>query len=196
MSLCEIPIELGKFPLSEKADSLIWEGNRRVEKFYEAGQGQKCPRFIPSDSVLVWESISFLRSNGHVRGDVFCEWGCGFGIATGLASLLGMTASGMEIEDELVDRATQLMKDLDFSVEILRKSFLPEGFEVSEKEGKKNLVRPKAIHPQEADLIFAYPWPDEEGMMKDLFPAIASEDAILLLYLGDGKIVAFKKEKK
>lgn len=208
MSLQEIPLELGTFELTEKADSLIWEANRRAEEFYSAGLGLRYPKYIPSDPRLVWESISYLKASGYIQGDMFCEWGCGFGIAAGLASLLGMTAYGIEIEEDLVGRATKLMKDLQLSVEILQMSYLPDGFEESEGHGGKDLILPyemssrgervmipeyDGLDPQEVNLFYVYPWPDQEQMMMDLFSAVASEDAILLMYLGDGEMAAFEK---
>lgn len=208
MPLQEIPLENGTFELSEKADSLIWEANRRAEEFYAAGLGLRYPKYIPSDPRLVWESISYLKASGYIQGDVFCEWGCGFGIAAGLASLLGMTAYGIEIEEDLVGRATKLMKDLQLPVEILQMDYLPDGFEESEGHGGKDLILPyemssrgqgammpeyDGLDPQEVSLFYVYPWPDQEQMMMDLFSAVASGDAILLMYLGDGEMAAFEK---
>jgi hypothetical protein len=38
--------------------------------------------------------------------------------------------------------------------------------------------------PDEFDLIFAYPWPDDERVTADLFEGYAAGNAILLTYHG------------
>lgn len=210
MSLQEIPLTLNlKSPLPETVAALIEEANRRAETFYEAGLGLRYPKYIPSDPKVVHAAITCLQQEGHLRGDVFCEWGCGFAIAAGIASLLGMTAYGIEIEDELFERASQLMEDLEIPVEILQTDYLPDGFDESEGVGGKDLILPQSttprggvvsppeydgLDPDEVDLFFVYPWPGQEQMMMDLFTAVSDEGAILLMYMGEGEIEAFLRE--
>tara|TARA_R110000850_G_scaffold14189_6_gene45478 strand:+ start:1449 stop:2105 length:657 start_codon:yes stop_codon:yes gene_type:complete len=206
MSLQEITLPSGPGAMPNDVSALIIEANRRAEKFYDAGLGLRYPKYIPSDPKVVHAAIAFLKEEGHLQGDVFCEWGCGFAIASGIASLLGMQAYGIEIEDELVDRATQLMEDLKLPVEILQTDYLPEGFDESEGVGGKDLILPESrttrggviappeytgLDPDEVDLFFVYPWPDQEEMMKDLFMAVATQGAVLLMYQGEGEIAAF-----
>ncbi|NNM28247.1 MAG: hypothetical protein HKO57_01895, partial [Akkermansiaceae bacterium] len=168
------------------------------------------PRYLPSNPAIIYAAIVSLKKSGYLRGDVFCEWGCGFGIAAGIASLLGMKAYGIEVEEELVERAVRMAKELDVAVEILHTDYLPDGFEESEGVGGKDLIAPDAgrtrgatalppeyegLDPDEVDLIFVYPWPGQEEMMMDLFAAVASHDAVLLIYLGDGEIAAYRHEE-
>ena len=117
--------------------------------------------------------------------------------ATCMAALLGFEAYGIEIETEIADFAVQLAKDQNIPVEILCTSYLPEGYEECEGIGGKDLLPPEAttsggvpiditpiydgLDPDEVDLFFVYPWPGQEGLMMDLFKAVASEDAILLI---------------
>ncbi len=207
MSLQEIPLSLDPAAgLPDEIGAFVAEANRRADAFYEAGLGLRYPKYIPSDPAVVHAAIACLREEGLLQGDVFCEWGCGFGIASGIAALLGMTAYGIEIEEELAERATRLMADRHLPVEILQTDYLPEGFDESEGHGGKDLIVPESrtprggimsapvydgLDPADVDLFFVYPWPDQEEFMMDLFDAVASDDAVLLMYQGDGDIAAF-----
>jgi hypothetical protein len=210
MALREIPLNLDLGEIPKKVGAWIAEGERRSDEFYEAGLGRRYPRYIPSDPKVVHAAIACLQEEGHLEGDVFCEWGCGFGIASGIAALRGMKAYGIEIEEELVRRATRLAEDCGIPVRILHTDYLPDGFEESEGVGGKDLILPEArttraieapppdyegLDPDEVDLLFVYPWPGQERMMMDLFTAVASHGAVLLIYLGDGEIAAYGRDE-
>ncbi len=206
MSYTEIDFPRKPVEMPEKIQYFLEEADRRVDSFYEEGLARRYPRFIPSDPSVVYSAIASLKGSGQLQGNVFCEWGCGHGIAAGFAALLGMEAYGIEIETELVDRAILLMRDTNVPVEILETSYLPEGFEESDGHGGKDLVTPgelipnggdlsppeyEGLDPDAVDLFFVYPWPGQEEMMLDLFTAVASDGAILLMYGGDGDISAY-----
>ena len=139
----------------------------------------------------------------------FANGGCGFGIAACMASLLGFESYGIEIEPEIAEFADQLAKDHNLPVEILNTSYLPEGYEECEGIGGKDLLPPEAtssggvpidttpiydgLDPGEVDLFFVYPWPGQEGLMMDLFKALATEDAILLIAHGEREITAYRR---
>ena len=139
-----------------------------------------------------------------------CTFGCGFGIAACMASLLGFESYGIEIESEIAEFAEQLAGDHNLPVEILNTSYLPEGYEECEGIGGKDLLPPEAttsggvpidttpiydgLDPDEVDLFFVYPWPGQEGLMMDLFQAVASEDAILLIAHGEREITAYRRD--
>ncbi|MDF2376319.1 MAG: hypothetical protein P1U81_08755 [Verrucomicrobiales bacterium] len=208
MSLEEIPLPTDPSSPSPEILSFLQEANRRADEFYDAGLGLRYPKYIQSDPLLFHAAVTYLEEKGLLQGKVFCEWGCGFGIASGIASLMGMKAYGIELEEELVTRATKLMEDQNLPVEILNLSYLPDGFEESEGHGGKDLITPghtaaqsyvgsphyDGLDPEEVDLFFVYPWPDQEEMMMDLFEAVATPGAILLMYLGDGEMAAFTHE--
>lgn len=200
MTLEEIPLHCEPRDLPDEVHDLLDESGKRADAFYKAGLGPRYYRYVPSDPVIVYHAMDCLRRSGHLRGNRFCELGCGFGIATGLASLLGMRATGIEWEETLVDRASSLMDDLGLDVEILHESYLPEGFESCEGMGGKDLVVPSGgtmapvydgLDPAEVDLFFVYPWPDEEEFMRSLFKEIGSEASVLLMYQGEGEISAY-----
>ena len=197
---CEIP---------DKVTSMLAEAEQRCDAFFEAGLDRRYPRYLPSNPEKVFAAIATLKESGILRGDVFCEWGSGFGIATCMASLIGFKAYGIEIEDGLAKLSTQLARDLSIPAEYLCTSYLPEGYEECEGIGGKDLLPPQAttsggaiidntplydgLDPGEVDLFFVYPWPGQEEFMMDLFDEIASEDAILLIYQADGETTVHRQ---
>lgn len=209
MALEEITLELDSAEPPPEVIHLITEATKRTDIFYNAGLGLRYPKYIPSDPRVVCSAIRYLQENTLLPGNVFCEWGCGFAIASGIATILGLEAFGIEVEDDLVTRAIDLMRDLELPVEILQSDYLPEGFDESEGVGGKDLIVPESrttrggiiappeydgLDPAEVDLFFVYPWPDQEEMMMDLFEAVASPGAVLLMYQGEGEIAAFTHE--
>ena len=207
MPLLELTPNLEFDGMPEDVAALLAEADRRCDQFFEAGLGRQFPRYLPSDPSLVYAAMANLKSSGRLRGDVFCEWGCGFGVATCIASLLGFQAYGIEIESELVDRATRLAGDLGIPVEILNISYFPEGYEQCDGIGGEDLLVPEAtisfgetpgyaasydgLDPDEIGLFFVYPWPGQEQLMMNLFTVLASEGAVLLMYLADREIAAY-----
>jgi hypothetical protein len=197
---CEIP---------DKVITMLAEAEHRCDAFFEAGLDRRYPRYLPSNPEKVFAAITTLKESGLLRGDVFCEWGSGFGIATCMASLIGFKAYGIEIEDGLVKLSTQLARDLSIPAEYLCTSYLPEGYEECEGIGGKDLLPPQdttsggaiiditplydGLDPGEVDLFFVYPWPGQEEFMMDLFDEIASEDAILLIYQADGETTVHRQ---
>ena len=208
MSVEPITLRLESEEIPDDISALLAEGARRCDGFFEAGLGRRYPRYLPSNPDIIYAAIVALKKAGYLRGDVFCEWGCGFGIAACMASLLGFEAYGIEIEEEIAEFAVQLAKDQNISVEILCTSYLPEGYEECEGIGGKDLLPPEAttsggvpidttpiydgLDPGEVDLFFVYPWPGQEGLMMDLFQAVATEDAILLIAHGEREITAYR----
>lgn len=197
---CEIPDEV---------TAMLTEAEQRCDAFFEAGLDRRYPRYLPSNPEKVFAAIATLKESGLLRGNVFCEWGSGFGIATCMASLIGFESYGIEIEDGLVELSTQLARDLNIPTEYLCTSYLPEGYEECEGIGGKDLLPPQAttsgrstidttplydgLNPDEVDLFFVYPWPGQEEFMMDLFNEVASEDAILLIYQADGETTAHRR---
>jgi hypothetical protein len=204
----QIPLCLRPDEVPDQVAALIAEADRRCDDFFDAGLGRRYPRYIPSDPAIVHAAMVYLRNSGDIRGDVFCEWGCGFAVASCMASLIGYEAYGIEIEPELADLADRLATDLRIPAHILCTSYLPEGFEECDGVGGKDLLPPEAtssagdatestpcyegLDPAEVDVFFVYPWPGQEELMMDLFQLTSTEDAILLIYLGDREIAAYR----
>ncbi|BCX46240.1 hypothetical protein HAHE_01480 [Haloferula helveola] len=209
--LQEIPLQHDPVDLPDDVADLLDVAERRCEAFYAEGLGPRYYRYVPSDPTVVFRAMDYLVKSRQLRGMRFCELGCGFGIATGMAALLGFRASGIELETELFERAKALHRDVGLDVEILNESYLPEGYESVQGIGGKDLVVPsggqsrggsldaptyEGIDPAEVDLFFVYPWPDEEEFMRQLFDEVASDGAVLLMYQGEGEISAYLREEE
>ena len=210
MSLHPISLDLVAGAPPDDIAAMLVEAGGRCDAFFEAGLDRRFPRYLPSNPEVVHAALVSLKASGQLRGTLFCEWGCGFGIATCLASLLGYEAYGIELEPELAELASQLADDLKIPVEILCTSYLPEGYEECEGVGGKDLLTPEAtvlhdhsidttpvydgLDPGEVDLFFVYPWPGQEEFMMALFEALATEDAILLIHHADCSVTAYRRD--
>ena len=209
MPLEQLTLNLAPVEIPNDITALLTEAEQRCDAFFDAGLDRRYPRYLPSNPIAIYTALIALQKSDQLRGNTFCEWGSGFGIATCMASLLGFEAYGIEIEEELAERSTQLAQDLNIPIEILCTSYLPEGYEECEGVGGKDLLPPEAttsggveidttpvydgLDPDEVDLFFVYPWPGQEELMMDLFKAVSSEGAILLIYNADGEPTAYRR---
>lgn len=211
MSLEEIPLTLDAAVLPARAATLIEEADRRLDHLFATNRNRRVPRFLPSDPVLFYRVLDFLTREQLPTGRLFCEWGSGFGVSAGLASMLGYRSYGLEIEEDLVALARELADDLDVSVANLCTSYFPEGFGSYPAHGGAELMVPETdsrwdspsrqVPPyegmpheiEEIDVFYVYPWPGEQELMHDLFDAVAGEGAILIAYYGDQDIGAYRK---
>lgn len=206
MALQELTLTLDPSTMPEEVSDLIDEADKRDAAFFEAGLGKKYSRYVPSDPTVAHAAIAYLREKRMLRGNCFCEWGCGFGVAASIAAILGFESYGIEFVPEIADLAAKLADDFELEVEILNISYLPEGYDDCEGIGGKDLVAPDpptdpdafvphpqydGLDPSEVDLFYVFPWPGEEKLMMDLFEAVSTEGAVLLVYMGDGEIAAY-----
>jgi SAM-dependent methyltransferase len=207
----ELPTSMSIHTLPEPVAAVIQKSDRRWELFCGIQGNRRLPRFVPSEADLVFAALDFVTRQGLPPGRVFCEWGSGFGTGTCLAALLGYEAYGIEIEPELVDIARQMAHDFDIAAEFLCTSYIPEGFESYAGVGGEELVKSRTFtYPGEAldaephydgmafdiaaiDLFFAYPWPEEQELMQQLFDAVAMEGAILIAYHSAKEICIYRK---
>lgn len=200
----EIPLKPAEGELPDEIHDWLDATEKVSSDFYGEGLGRRYYRYVPSDPVVVYRAIESLVVNHQLRGRRFCELGCGFGIAAGLANLLGFEAGGIEWEEELCRRARALRDDQGLDFTIHHGSYLPEGYEVVQGMGGKDLVVPggpaaempmfEFLDPAEVDLFFVYPWPDEEEFMAQLFSYLGDEGSVLLMYQGEGEISAWRGE--
>lgn len=198
----EIPLKAAEGELPDDVHDWLDAAEEAMRDFHESGLGRRYYRYVPSDPVVVYRAIESLVVRRELRGRRFCELGGGLGIASGMAELLGFDACGIEWEEELCRRATALRDARGLEFEWFHGSYLPEGYEVVQGMGGKDLVVPggeaaehplyEFLDPAEVDLFFVYPWPDEEECMARLFSRIGGEGAVLLMYQGEGEISAWR----
>jgi hypothetical protein len=185
MPLIDLDLLVASTPPPAAVSAFLREAARRIRCFRSE---QSIPGFIPSDFARIYRTLEALSGLDLVAGTHFCEWGSGFGVVACLAAMLGFDAYGIEIEDALVEAAQELADDFDLPVEFRRGSFIPQGaaatsgayswLTTSEAVGHDD----PGLEPDECDLIFAYPWPDEETVVEDVFERYAHEGALLLTY--------------
>ncbi len=185
MPLFDLDLPVATEAVPDDVRAFLREADRRIERFQ---RDHHLPGFVPSDYARAYGA---LRTAAAVAaGNLFCEWGSGFGVVACLARMLDFEACGIEIEGELVDESRQLAEDFDLSVEFVRGSFIPPG--------SKGCLAPDSAFgwlntstgnhdelgygPDDFDLIFAYPWPDEERGVSALFERHAAAGALLLTY--------------
>jgi hypothetical protein len=188
MSLIDLPSFPEQPALPASIRRFLREADRRIDHFCHE---RVLPAFVPSDSAAAYLALRALAASGLLAGHWFCEWGSGFGVTACLAALLEFDAWGIEIEGELVDGARRLAGDFDLPVEFVCGSFIPAGDDVfAEAAAACAWLTDTAgggheeigLAPEEFDVIFAYPWPDEEPLTAALFEQYGREGAVLMTY--------------
>ena len=189
----ELPDLRVNAPLTPEVESLLNEADRRIDDFLHHWRGPIIENFVASDYRTVNTVLTWIVEHQLSAGHMFCEWGSGFGVATMLAALNEFTAFGIEVENELVDRARALADDLEIPVEFAQGSFIPPGghrlIQYQEDVAHIETDTPSGyaefdLEIADFDLFFAFPWPGENRFWDNLFHHYASEGALLLTYHG------------
>ena len=108
----KIEPEFRHFELPATASQLIQACTQASDEIGGRASGQgNIPQFVPADGRVSWNVLNSVVQHAFAdRKPVFCEWGSGLGLVTMLASLIGMSATGIEIEEELVDLSLGLSR--------------------------------------------------------------------------------------
>ncbi len=141
--------------LSEAARQLIERGR---EQFKSVDVFD----FVPSNYEMLWDKLDALP-----RGR-FCEFGSGWGIATGLAELLGFEALGIELAPELVIASRQLLAEQGLKARIAQGDYLERR--------------------DQADVYFTYAWPSHMRLIEEHFVQLAVAGSQLLYCYGQNDI--------
>jgi hypothetical protein len=190
MPLGEVRLAVGEAVPPGDVRFFLREAGRRVERFGDLGRTHA---FVPSDYELAYGVLHALAAGPHLRGRRFCEWGCGFGVVAGLAALLDFESFGIEIEAELVAEARRLAENFRLPVEFAHGSFVPRGAEARVHAGGTYdwlttdgdyAYDELGLDPDDFDVVYAYPWPDEEAVTAALFERYAGPGAVLVTYHG------------
>lgn len=208
MAYIQLPYEVEDIELPPRVKAFIEEADARCDQFYDDKLNKRFPRYVPSEPAQVYSALKYVTDQRLPLDTNFVEWGSGFGVGTGLASLLGYETTGIEIEPVLVDKAESLLSDQGIDAEFLAISYIPEGYISYDALSGHDIVRDDSfgnspdhqpryegmdIDVEEIDLFFVYPWPGEQEMMLKLFDAVAGEGAILVAYYGDQDICLYQK---
>ena len=213
MALEVIAMEGPEARVSDHVARLIATCSRGWERFFADHDDHQAPRFVPSVPERVWAVLEEVTRRQLPPTRVFCEWGSGFGTATCLAALLGYEAYGLEIDAELVRLSRAIARRLGIRVQMLCTSLFPAGYAAYAGVDGAALVTPASVrdHHDTAEareplrydgmeiaiadigVFFAYPWPEERALMRQLFEVVAREGAILVVYHTDTDIRVFRK---
>ncbi|MBI2804979.1 MAG: class I SAM-dependent methyltransferase [Planctomycetes bacterium] len=200
--LTELDIVISSEPIPADVRAFLHEADRRIEEFQ---RDARSPGFVPSDFPGAYRVLRAVAEMRMAPGSLFCEWGSGFGVIASLAAMLDFDAVGIEIDRDLVEAAQALADDYEVPVEFIHGSFLPAGCKVatSVKSGFAWLATdeapaptPRDLEPGDFDVIFAYPWPDEQNTTADVFQRYASPGAILVTYHGGDEFRVRRKVRK
>jgi hypothetical protein len=188
MALADLDLPINPSPIPADVRALLREADRRIERFQ---RDCRVPGFVPSDFAGAYNVLRALSEADLAPGSLFCEWGSGFGVIACLAAKLDFDAHGIEVEGELVDAARRLANDFDLPVEFVRGSFIPKGGDAclaggdgfawltTRADGTEDEL---GLGPADFDVIFAFPWPDEEQVIPTLFERHAAPGAVLVTY--------------
>ena len=171
---------------------LLEVADARIEQFVHR-DGRRIHGFVASDYLAAYAALQWIHSHHLLAGHAFCEWGCGFGVVTMLASLAGMDACGIEVESVLVEHAERLAEELEIPCTFAPGSLIPNGadrlleyvedishIDTDSPDGYDEL----GLEVDDFDLIYAYPWPGEEGYLENIFDHYAGNGALLLTFHG------------
>jgi hypothetical protein len=188
MPLLELPLATTTARPPADVRRFLREASRRIRRVQRAEQ---IPAFAPSDFGAVYGALCEVEGAGELPGRWFCEWGSGLGVVSCLAAMVGLGAWGIETEPALVRAARRLADDFGLGVEFVCGSFIPAGarrellvgreFAWLGTEGRCG-HEALGISLDEFDVIYAYPWPDEESLVEQLFEGHARPGALLLTY--------------
>lgn len=183
--------------------SLIADASERIQRFIRRRAGSDpIPSFVACDFVMADRALRAVVDAGLAPGPVFCEWGSGFSVVAGLAAMHGLASHAIEIHRDLVDEGYHLLRDHGVDVELVQGSLVPEeGDEIVDEMASQDWLKTNehpaydelGIDVSDIDLIFAYPWPGEEGLIEALFDAFAADGALLLTYHGMNEVKLQRK---
>ena len=143
--------------------------------------------YVSADYEEVFEQLWKMRD----QAESFLEWGSGLGAVAMAAAAMGFEAYGIEAEEELVILSEELAEAFELDVEFAHGSFIPSDFNWDPATGANVTITqidlPDA-YPElgldlaDFDIIYAYPWPDEHGLLQDIVNQFGRRGAQLFTY--------------
>ena len=202
MSLKQLELEVDEQELSPDVLKWLAAGRERIERYWDQFPKKPLPQYIECDFDYVARALQACVRADLVDGRLFCEWGCGFGIVTGVAALLGLDAVGIEAEEFLCSQARVLLDNNNVQAEIWQGNFLPSGAAGLAEEADPlvslthKIPAAYAAHDMPLSdfaLVFVYPWPGEEHFLRAVFDRFARPGALMLQFRGPFHVELFRK---
>lgn len=196
MTLTSVSLNPSKDVLPSNVREFLFEAEKQVSAFMKA-RPKPLVGFFPCCFETVYRALDEICERRLAAGNVFCEWGSGFGVIASLASMLGFDAYGIEIDPELCDVSRSLANQFGLTVKFITGSFIPDGSDRLIDRAYANFQGDLMLDPhsdstyddlglgvEDFDLIFAYPWPKDARLTRSLFDKFASSESMLLTYNG------------
>jgi hypothetical protein len=190
-------------PIPEHVQTFLTSSRELIQSFWDQWLDRPIEQYVACDFEYVWHGLQALSRSNLVQGRTFVEWGCGFGVVSGLAWLSGFSAVGIEAESFLVDEGKKLLARHRIEAELWHGNFLPSH---AEELAEHQADHPSMHHPVPAayglhdtdvsdfSLVFAYPWPGEEFFQLEVFREFAGDQTVLLMFRGPYQIELYRKE--
>lgn len=156
----------------------LWDRSQTADGFHA---------YVSADYEAVFRSLVELRG----RATTFLEWGSGLGVVTIMASRLGFDAYGIEHEPELVEHANAFRERFGPAAHFVRGSFFPDAFHWTPEKGEaevRTTIHGTAAYEEmgkqlsEFDLVYAYPWPEEHQLLRNVMQECGRDDTLFLTY--------------
>lgn len=145
--------------------------------------------YVGSELPALNRALARIQREGLAEGRVFCDWGSGLGEVCAVAALNGFLPVGIEIQGELVDASRLLAVKLGLSLTFAEGTFLLPGDDDLALAGGHTQLRfdsgawdELGLAPADCHVVFAYPWPNEESFVEDVFMRHASPGTLLVTY--------------
>ena len=202
MTLKQLDFKVDESELPPEVSRWLTAGRERIERYWDQFPKKPLPQYIECDFDYVSQALRTVVDRGWIDGQLFCEWGCGFGIVTGVAAVLGLDAIGIEAEEFLCEQARELMAKNEIQAEIWQGNFLPTGSHqlAEDTDPLVSLTHriPAAYHQHDMPLsdfaiVFVYPWPGEEHFLRAVFDRFARPNALMLQFRGPYHVELYQK---
>lgn len=190
------PVPAGEAVLFARLRELCEEG-LAISARLEGARGGSWHSFVPGDYDTVLKALLSIRG----RGGRFLELGSAIGVIAIMADLLGIEACGIEIAPELVSEARGLAKRYDSAARFATGTFIPDGYRFVSETGDTRMGTVGIGEPAYSELgfeladfdwVYAYPWPGEGEVLRDLLRRRGAPGATLLLHGYTGGIETFR----
>lgn len=180
--------------LSDEIEQFIEDLDRRVDEFID-GKPFAQDGFVACNHREIAKALLEVQQKELSTGNLFCEWGSGFGGVASIASLIGFESYGIEINPEVFRHSVSLAEDYDVDVDFVEGSFIPLGSDdlvdkaFMDNEGDLTLechfddaYAEIGLEVADFDLIFVFPWPNEAPLLSSIFDRFASTGAMLMTF--------------
>lgn len=143
--------------------------------------------FVPADYDTVLQALLEIRQ----RGGRFLELGSATGVVAIMADLLGFEACGIEIAPELVSEARGLAERHFSAARFATGSYIPAGYRYVSTTGDTRMGTVAIGKPayeeleyelSDFDWVYAFPWPGETDVIRDVMRRSGAPRANLLLH--------------